>query len=170
LIIFETFIPGLFIRIFRIRVKEGEYALTIREKAFFLHLLFFILYRPSLHLIGIIPLVPLRLLFVRLVGLKIGKGSLIGGTELIDEPYAVTVGENSLIGGYSTIFSHVSHTTMIMKPVVIGNNCFIGNKSVIMPGVIIEDNVIVEPGTVVPMDQVLKKSKTYYGNPATEKT
>ena len=48
----------------------------------------------------------------------------------------------------------------------IGNNCFIGNKSIILPGVTIEDNVIVDPGTVVPEDMLLKKGKRYAGNPA----
>ena len=66
------------------------------------------------------------------------------------------------------IFSHLSHKTMNMRPVIIGDNCFIGNKSIILPGVIIEDNVIVEPGCVVPMNQVLKKGKRYTGNPAEE--
>lgn len=168
LLILETFVPGLFIRIFRIRVNEGEYKLTIKDKGFFLHLLYFILYRPSLRFIGIIPLVPLRLMFLKLVGLRIGIGSHISGTELIDEPYAVIIGKNTLVGGYSIIFSHLSHKTMIMRPVIIGDNCFIGNKSIIMPGVIIEDDVIVEPGCVVPMNRVLTKGKRYAGNPAKE--
>jgi acetyltransferase-like isoleucine patch superfamily enzyme len=165
-IIFETFIPGLFIKIFRIKVKEGEYDLSIKDKGFFNHLLFFTLYRPSLHLIGIIPLVPMRLLYLKIVGLKIGKNSMIAGTELIDEPFAVHMGNNTLIGGFSIIFTHISHKKMITKYVKIGNNCFIGNKSVIMPGVVIEDDVIVKPNTVVEMYQILKKGGIYQGNPA----
>ena len=165
-ILFGTFIPGLFIRIFRIRVSEGEYFLTIHDKGFFLHLLFFILYRPSLKLVGIVPLVPLRLAYLKLVGLNIGRQSLVAGTELIDEPYAVSIGDNTLIGGYSVIYTHISFKKMIMKPVRIGSNCFIGNKAIIMPGVIIEDDVIVKPGALVESDQVLKKGGIYQGNPA----
>ena len=168
LLILISFIPGLFIKIFRIRVPEGTYELAITDKAFFLHMLFFVLYRPSLTFIGVLPLVPLRLRLLKLVGLQIGKGSLIAGTEMIDEPYAVTIGENTLIGGLSTIFSHISDTKLRMKPVKIGSNCFIGNKSVIMPGAIIEDDVRVEPNTVVNQDQVLQRGKTYFGNPAQE--
>jgi hypothetical protein len=165
-ILLGTFIPGLFIRIFRIRVTEGEYFLSVHDKGFFLHLLFFLLYRPSLKLVGIVPLVPLRLAYLKLVGLSIGKGSLVAGTELIDEPYAVRIGDNSLIGGYSVIYTHSSFKKMIMKSVRIGNNCFIGNKAIIMPGVKIEDDVIVKPGSLVESDSVLKKGGVYQGNPA----
>ena len=117
-------------------------------------------------LIGIIPLVPLRLRFLKLVGLTIGKDSMIAGTELIDEPYAVIIGDNTLIGGYTMIYTHLSFKKMINKKIRIGNNCFIGNKSVLLPGAIIEDDVIVKPGSVVIEDQVLKKGGTYQGNPA----
>ena len=165
-IVFETFIPGIFIRLFRIKVEEGEYSLSIKDKGFYHHLLFFTLYRPSLFLVGIIPLVPLRLLFLKLVGLKIGKNSMVAGTELIDEPYALIIGENTLIGGYAFIYTHLSFQKMVNKTVRIGNNCFIGNKAVILPGVIIEDDVIVKPGAVITMGQVLKKGGIYQGNPA----
>lgn len=162
----EIFIPGLFIRIFKVKVPYGTHNISIKDKAFFNHMLFFILYRPALLCTSIIPLVPIRLRLLKLVGLQIGKGSLIAGTELIDEPYGVEIGKNTLIGGFSTIFAHISHKKLYMKKVHIGDNCFIGNKSIIMPGVTIEDNVIVEPGSVVKEDQVLKKGKRYGGNPA----
>jgi acetyltransferase-like isoleucine patch superfamily enzyme len=168
-IVLETFLTALIIRILRIKVKPGEYELSIKNKEFFKHLLFFTLYRPSLKLISIIPLVPLRLKFLKIIGLKIGKNSIIAGTELIDEPFSVSIGENTVIGGMSIIFTHYSFKKMIHKPVVIGNNCFIGNKSVVMPGSIIEDNVILEPNSVVKTDQILKKNRIYSGNPAEEK-
>jgi acetyltransferase-like isoleucine patch superfamily enzyme len=117
-------------------------------------------------LISILPFTPFRSKLVKLAGLTIGKTSLLAGTEFIDEPYGVTIGEHTLIGGLSTIYAHVSHETMRLKPITIGNNCFIGNKSVIMPGVKIEDNVLLEPGSVVGEDQVLIQGKRYAGNPA----
>jgi serine acetyltransferase len=165
-IFFETFVPGLCIRLFRIRVEEGSYDLTLKDKGFFHHLLYFTLYRPSLSLVGVIPLVPLRMAFLKLVGLHIGKGSMVAGTELIDEPFAITIGEHSLIGGYVMIYTHLSHKKMVNKKVHIGNNCFIGNRSVIFPGVTIEDDVIVQPGSVVQSDQILETGGVYQGNPA----
>jgi len=165
-IIFETFIPGLFIRLLHIKVDEGEYDLSIKDKGFYNHLLFFALYRPSLYLIGVIPLVPIRLQYLKLVGLTIGEKSMIAGTELIDEPFAVIIGDHTLIGGYAMIYTHLSFKKMINKKVHIGSNCFIGNKSLIFPGAIIEDDVIVKPGSIVQSDQVLKKGGIYQGNPA----
>jgi hypothetical protein len=165
-IIFETFVPGLVIRLFRIRVEEGSYDLSLKDNGFFRHLLFFTLYRPSLSLVGIVPLVPLRLAFLKLVGLQIGKGSMVAGTELIDEPFAVTIGDHTLIGGYVMIYTHLSFKKMVNKKVRIGNNCFIGNRSVIFPGAVIQDDVIVQPGSIVQSDQVLEKGSVYQGNPA----
>lgn len=167
-LISEIFIPALFIRIFNIKTPYGTHELSITDKAFFNHMLFFLLYRPALLCTSIIPLVPLRLRLLKIVGLQIGNESMIAGTELIDEPYGVEIGTNTLIGGLSTIFAHISREKLYMKKVKIGNHCFIGNKSVIMPGVTIEDHVIIEPGTVVGEDQVLKEGKRYHGNPAVE--
>ena len=166
LILLESFIPLFFVRLFHIQVKSGTHKLSVKDKNFFLHMLFFTLYRPALKLISVLPLVPLRAKIVKLAGLTIGKTSLLAGTEFIDEPYGVYIGEYTLIGGYSSIYAHISDTNLRLKPVTIGNNCFIGNKSVILPGVKIEDNVFLEPGSVVREDQVLKKGKRYAGNPA----
>jgi hypothetical protein len=165
-ILFEVFVPGLYIRLLNLRVDEGEYELSIANDGFFHHLLFFALYRPSLSLVGVFPLVPVRMAFLRLVGLQIGKDSLVAGTELIDEPFAVTIGDHSLVGGYAKIYTHLSFKKMVNKKVRIGNNCFIGNSSVIFPGVTIQDDVTVQPGSVVPSDQVLEKGGVYQGNPA----
>lgn len=165
LVILESFIPLFFVKLFHIQVTPGEHRLTVKDKNFFYHMLFFTLYRPGLKLISSLPLVPLRTKLVKLAGLTIGKTSLLAGTEFIDEPYGVCIGEHTLIGGFSTIYAHISDTSLRLKPVKIGNNCFIGNKSVILPGVTIEDNVFLEPGSVVREDQVLKKGKRYAGNP-----
>jgi hypothetical protein len=165
-ILFEVFVPGLFIKALGLKIEEGEYDVSLKDDAFFHHLLFFALYRPSLSLVGVFPIVPLRMAFLKLTGLRIGKGSMVAGTELIDEPFAVTIGDHSLIGGYTMIYTHLSFQKMAHKKVRIGNNCFIGNRSVIFPGVEIQDDVIVRPGSVVPQGMVLEKGGIYEGNPA----
>lgn len=166
LVIIESFLPVIIARLFHIRVNPGEHQIHISDKNFYHHMLFFTLYRPSLKLISILPFTPLRSKLIKLAGLTIGKTSLLAGTEFIDEPYGVTIGEHTLIGGLSSIYAHVSHKTMRLKPIEIGNNCFIGNKSVIMPGAKINDDVILEPGSVVREDQILQQGKRYAGNPA----
>jgi len=52
----------------------------------------------------------------------------------------------------------------ISSPVKIGSNVFIGARSIIMPGTVIEDNVIVGAGSVI--RGTLEKNGIYIGNPA----
>lgn len=52
----------------------------------------------------------------------------------------------------------------ISSPVKIGNNVFVGARSIIMPGTVIEDNVVVGAGSVV--RGKLDKNCIYIGNPA----
>lgn len=166
LIIFLTFIPGLIIKILKLRVDEGIYDITIKDWNFFKYVLFFVLYRPSLKVISILPLLPLRIRFLKLVGLKIGKSSLLAGSELFHDPYMIEIGEQTLIGGWAQITGHVSEKKLIMKKVRIGNNCLIGGKSFIMSGVTIEDDVVLGLNSVVLKNKTLKKGKFYAGVPA----
>ncbi len=55
-IVIETFIPGLFIRLLRIRVAEGTYGISILDWNFFKYSLFYALYRLSLKLSNVLPL------------------------------------------------------------------------------------------------------------------
>jgi acetyltransferase-like isoleucine patch superfamily enzyme len=166
LIIFLTFIPAIFIKIIKLKVAEGVHEISIKDWNFFKYILFFVLYRPSLKVIGILPLLPLRIRFLKMVGLKMGKSSLLAGSEIIHDPYMVEIGEQTLVGGWSQITGHVSEKKLIMKKVKIGNNCLIGGKSFILSGVTIEDNVTLGLNSVVLKNKILKKGKFYAGIPA----
>lgn len=168
LIILLTFIPGIIIRILKIKVDEGVHEISIKDWNFFKYSLFYVLYRPSLKLIGILPLLPLRIRFLKLVGLKMGKSSILTGSELIHDPYMVEIGEQTLIGGWCQISGHIAEKKLIIKKVKIGNNCLIGGKSFIMSGVTIEDNVTLGLNSVVIKNQLLKKDRFYAGIPAKE--
>jgi acetyltransferase-like isoleucine patch superfamily enzyme len=168
LIVLLTFVPGLFIKFLRLKVDEGVHQISIKDWNFFKYILFFVLYRPSLKVIGVLPLLPLRIRYLKLVGLKMGKSSLLAGSELIHDPYMVEIGEQTLIGGWTQITGHVSEEKLIVKKVRIGNNCLIGGKSMIMSGVTIEDNVTLGLNSVVLKNKVLKKGKFYAGIPAKE--
>jgi acetyltransferase-like isoleucine patch superfamily enzyme len=167
-IIFETFIPGLFIKLSRLKVDEGEHDVSLNNWNFFKYTLYFVLYRPSLKLIGVLPLLPLRIRFLKLVGLKMGKTSVVSGAELIHDPYLVEIGEQTLIGGYTQITGHLGEKKLLIKKVKIGNNCLIGGKVFIMPGAVIEDDVTVALNSVVLKDMILKKGKIYAGTPVKE--
>jgi acetyltransferase-like isoleucine patch superfamily enzyme len=152
----------------KLKVDEGVHEISIKDWNFFKYILFFVLYRPSLKIISILPLLPLRIRFLKLVGLKMGKSSLLAGSELIHDPYMVEIGEQTLIGGWTQITGHISEKKLIMKRVKIGDNCLIGGKSFIMSGVIIEDDVTLGLNSVVLKNQFLKKGKFYAGVPAKE--
>ena len=55
---------------------------------------------------------------------------------------------------------------IVVKPIKIGNNCWIGANSVILPGVQLGDNVIVGAGSVV--SKSFSSDKTIVGIPAKE--
>jgi acetyltransferase-like isoleucine patch superfamily enzyme len=167
-IVLETFIPGLFIRLLRLRVDEGVYDISILDWNFFKYTLYFALYRPSLKLIGVLPLIPLRVRYLKLVGLKMGKSSMLAGSEIIHDPYMVEIGEQTLVGGWSHIVGHSGEKKLVIKKVKIGDNCLIGGFSVIMPGAVIEDNVTLGLNSVVLKDMHLEKGKFYAGTPAKE--
>jgi hypothetical protein len=167
-IVCESLVPGLVIKIFRIRCAEGEHDLSIKDKNFFLLALHTMLYRPPLMLLTIFKLLPLRMLFHRLAGLTIGKSALIPGTEIFYDPYITKVGDHTLLGGFVKITGHIVEKKLIVKRVTIGNNCLIGADTLIFPGAVIEDDVTVGAKSLVLKDQVLEKGKMYGGIPAKE--
>ena len=57
------------------------------------------------------------------------------------------------------------NTTDLFGKITIGNNCFIGARSVVMYGVTIADNVIVAAGSVV-TKSVTESNVVVAGNPA----
>ncbi len=167
-ILFESIVPGLFIKIFRIKCNEGEHELSIKDKNFFNFSLHVILYRPPLVLLNLFKLLPIRMLFLRLAGLKVGKTALLPGTEVIYDPYLTEIGEQTLIGSYAKVTAHIVENKLIMKRVQVGNNCLIGADSFIMPGAVIEDGAVVGAKSLVLKDQVIGKGKVYGGIPAKE--
>lgn len=93
--------------------------------------------------------------------LKIGEGSGIGIRSVI--PPMVTIGENVMMGPDCHIFTAFHEYSRIdvpmkqqgysgRKPVVIGDDVWIGVRTIIMPGVHIGNGVIIGAGAVVTKD------------------
>ncbi|MBE7018936.1 MAG: acyltransferase [Ruminococcaceae bacterium] len=89
------------------------------------------------------------------------------------EPWCVTLGDNVHItnevvfvchDGGTLVFRHLVPDLEITKPITVGDNVFIGTRSIIMPGVHIGNNVIIAAGSVVSKD--LPDNGVYGGVPA----
>lgn len=107
--------------------------------------------------------------------LKLGGNVYIGGGGAkIHCEGGVTIGFNSKIGEgcfiMTTNHNYLSETRVpfdhigLMQKVEIGENCWIGAKSIICPGVKIEDGAIVAMGSVV--TKSVPKGAIVGGNPA----
>lgn len=107
--------------------------------------------------------------YFRLLGMKIGKNSLVGG--VIKDPCLTEFGDNVTMGDYAIIYGHIhnmQNEMIFMDKICVGNNCVIGAGAIIMPGAVLQDDVIVAAGALVTKGQVLQKGKIYGGIPAKE--
>lgn len=90
---------------------------------------------------------------------------------VLDEAY-VTIGDDCFIGPSVNIYTACHSTDPVerntrnewAKPVIIGNNVWIGGNATILPGVTIGDNVTIGAGSVVVND--VPSNTVAVGNPA----
>lgn len=109
---------------------------------------------------------PLSLLFYRMMGMKIGEGSVIN-TTWISDPSLIQLGKKVTLGGSVTIVGHYGQGgLLIIAPVQIGDNCTIGLKCSIMGGVTIGENAKLLPHSVVLPKTVIPAGETWGGVPA----
>lgn len=169
LIVSEVLISGAIIKLFNITYEEGTYEYSTNNNMVFKWMLIFQLYTPIRIILDIIPMRYIKIIYLRLLGLKVGENTLLGG--VIRDPCLTEIGDNVTMGGYAIIYCHMhnkAERTITFKKIKIGNNCIVGAGSIIMPGVIMKDNSIVAAGGVTIKNSVLQKNKIYGGNPAKE--
>jgi acetyltransferase-like isoleucine patch superfamily enzyme len=106
-----------------------------------------------------------RQYFVTIWQMNIGKGSVISFSAKLDKtnPRGVHIGEYTVVTFGAAILTH-DHVNNRHRSVHIGNNCFIGAHSIILPGVRIGDNCVVGAASVVARD--LPAGSLVVGNPA----
>jgi hypothetical protein len=169
LFISELYITGGIIKLFHITYQPGTYEYSFRNKNTFKWTLICVLYTPFRKLLEMIPLGKIKQSYFRLLGMKIGKNSLVGG--VIKDPCLTEFGDNVTMGEYAVIYSHIHNMqqeTIFMDRIKVGNNCVIGAGAIIMPGAVLEDDVVVAAGALVTKGQILGKGKMYGGIPAKE--
>jgi hypothetical protein len=169
LFVSELYITGGIVKLFNITYHPGTHVYSYRDKDTLKWTLICVLYTPFRKLLEIFPLGRIKQTYLRLLGMKIGKNSLVGG--VIKDPCLTEFGDNVTMGEYAIIYAHIhnmQHETIFMKKIVVGNNCVIGAGAIIMPGAILEDDVVVAAGALVTKGQRLTKGKLYGGVPAKE--
>lgn len=108
----------------------------------------------------------------RKMGMKIGAKCNICCNISTTQPFLVEMGDNVTIAGEVLLLTHdnsiskpLPETTDLFGKITIGNNCFIGTRSLIMPGVYLADDIIVAAGSVV-TKSFHKEGVIIGGNPA----
>ena len=108
----------------------------------------------------------------RHVGVKIGENNFIASKFWSSEGYLIEIGNNCQITEGVKFFTHGGGGAIRKEypkfdcfgKVTIGNYVYIGNNSLIMPGVTIGDNVLVAAGSVV--TKSVPSNVVIGGNPA----
>ena len=93
--------------------------------------------------------------------IKIGKNGLIGpGVQLLTAIHPLSAGERLMTSNENLKTSYKTFS----KPIHIGDNCWIGGNSVVLPGITIGNNVTIGAGSVVTKD--VEPFSLVAGNPA----
>lgn len=105
------------------------------------------------------------------LGMKIGKNCDINPGLIVDVSHCwlIEIEDNVTIAPQVYLLAHDASTKKLVDYTKIGrvalkNNCFIGAKSIIMPGVMVGENAIVAAGSVVTKN--VEPNTVVGGNPA----
>lgn len=106
-----------------------------------------------------------RQYFIRVWHMQIGEGSTISLSAKLDKtnPRGIHIGQYSTITLGAVVVAH-DYVNSRHRDVWIGDYCFIGANSIVLPGVRIGDNCIVAAGSIVARD--VPAGSLVAGNPA----
>ncbi|OBY11663.1 acyltransferase [Clostridium paraputrificum] len=95
------------------------------------------------------------------VNFKEGTVFFYGNTEWGSEPWLITLGENVYLtdgvkfithDGGTLLYRHIIPDLEITKPIKIGNDVYVGNDVIFLPGVTVGNNVVIGAGAIVTKD------------------
>ena len=118
--------------------------------------------------------------YLKHMGVCINHPKFIARDVKIDstDPSKITIGKNTVITSKVTLLVHdysiecglvaigkqdPAYESLFIRPIVIGDNCFIGQQTFIKPGTIIGNNCIIGAGSVV--NGTIPDDSVVIGNP-----
>ena len=106
-----------------------------------------------------------RLYFIHVWHMQIGEGTIISSGASLDKTYpqGVHIGKKSFVAFGAAVMTH-DWVNGRVSNIYIGDNCLIGPRAIVLPGVMIEDNCVVGPSSVVARD--VPAGSHVAGNPA----
>ena len=109
---------------------------------------------------------PFLALYLRLLGARVGKGCHLGSArlqlpDLLEIADGVSIGYGAALDPYV-----VKDGWLIMEPIRIGKNAYVGVNSVVMLGGQVGDGATVLEQTLVAQDQVIPNNETWAGSPS----
>ncbi len=159
------FVAPLVNALLRVRLKpwRGPYY-SAESFQWFLHNA--LTYLPRFTFLDFITPSPLSVLFYQMMGMKIGRGTVIN-TTYISDPSLITLGKKVTLGGSVTIVAHYGQAgLLVIAPVHIGDNCTVGLKATVMGGAVIGANAKILPHSVVMPKTIIPEGETWGGVPA----
>lgn len=110
--------------------------------------------------------------YARSIGVKVGKNCRLINVKYSTEPYLITLGDHvsatrvhfETHDGGIWCFRNQSPELDIIKPIIIGNNVYLGDGCIILPGVTVGDNVVIGARSVVSKD--IPSNTVFAGVPA----
>jgi acetyltransferase-like isoleucine patch superfamily enzyme len=110
----------------------------------------------------------------RKLGCKVGENTILSSINLGSEPYLVEIGNNCHITYNVSFITHDGAIWVLKRKydfkgtkygkIIIGDNVYIGNHSIILPNVEIGSNCVIGAGSVV--TKSIPSDSVYAGNPA----
>ena len=92
---------------------------------------------------------PLNKLFYQMMGMKIGKGSVIN-TSNISDPCLIEIGDYVTVGGSASLVAHYGQKgILVIEKLIIKNKVTVGLKSSLFGGVIVEEGATIKPHEVI---------------------
>lgn len=99
--------------------------------------------------------------YLRKTGARIGENCFIVPTDLGTEPYLIRIGNHVAIAADVAFGTHdggvwvlrdESPDLQVFGPIIIGDNCIIGQRAILLPNIRIGPNSVVAAGSVVISD------------------